>query len=93
MDAEEAGEGAFEDDGAVSERTDSQSIALETITIEESTAGGFATPGPGSAGADGGGFMRPDFDPFDPKAWEEQDPLLFAGVSAEPDPTLSLIHI
>lgn len=85
LDAEEAGEGAFEDDAAVSERTDSQSVALETISIEEEHRSAPAAGG--SAGADAGGFMRPDFDPFDPKAWEEQDPMLFAGVSAEPDPT------
>ena len=73
----------FEDEEADSvERTDSQSTALETITIEDEGATGFGSAASGDAG---GGFMQPDFDPFDPKAWAEREPGLFSGVTGEPE--------
>lgn len=53
------------------------------ITIEDDGPSTFG--GAPSGGDAGGGFMQPDFDPFDPKAWAEQDPTLFAGVNAEPE--------
>eukprot|EP00892_Ulva_mutabilis_P007551 jgi/Ulvmu1/5168/UM021_0185.1 len=74
----------FEEEADEAERTDSQSMQLETITIEDDGQSGFVGVSSGDGG--GGGFMQPDFDPFDPKAWAEQDPSLFAGVDADPAP-------
>lgn len=64
------------------ERTESQSAALETITIEDDGAVAFGSAASGDAR---GGFMQPDFDPFDPKAWAEREPGLFSGVHGDPE--------
>lgn len=62
--------------------TESQSAALETITIDDDGAVAFGGAASGDAR---GGFMQPDFDPFDPKAWAEREPGLFAGVNGDPE--------